>query len=84
MKDRPHDDAMAEVYRNAPELAVAVLAAVEADGDPAGLAIVRRQLVMAASPRPLTPAEIEALRQDMGQAVEWARAELARRRTMKK
>ncbi|EOI7009140.1 hypothetical protein ACMVLV_004646 [Salmonella enterica subsp. enterica serovar Kentucky] len=84
MKDRPHDDAMAEVYRNDPELAAAVLSAVEADGDPAELAIVRRQLAMAASPRPLTPAEIEALRQDMGQAVEWARAELARRRTMKK
>lgn len=76
MKDRHHDDAMAEVYRNDPELA----AAVEADGDPAELAIVRRQLAMAASPRPLTPAEIEALRQDMSQAIEWARAELARRR----
>lgn len=80
MKDRPHDDAMAEVYRNDPELAAAVLAAVEADGDPAELAIVRQQLAMAASPRPLTPAEIEALRQDMSQAIEWARAELARRR----
>lgn len=54
MKDRHHDDAMAEVYRNDPELA--------------------------ASPRPLTPAEIESLRQDMSQAIEWARAELARRR----
>ncbi|EPB6992083.1 hypothetical protein ACRRLT_004551 [Escherichia coli] len=32
------------------------------------------------APRPLTPAEIEALRQDMGQAIEWARAELVRRR----
>lgn len=31
-------------------------------------------------PRPLTPTEIEALRQDMGQAIEWARVELARRR----
>lgn len=80
MKDRPHDDAMAEVYRNDPELAAAVLAAVEADGDPAELAIVRRQLAMAASPRTLTPAEIEALRQDMGQAIGWARAELVRRR----
>ncbi|MBN4668200.1 hypothetical protein HUS70_21840 [Pandoraea nosoerga] len=84
MKDRPHDDAMAEVYRNDPALAAAVLAAVEADGDSAELAIVRRQLAMAASTRPLTPAEIEALRQDMGQAIEWARAELARRRNMKK
>ncbi|MBI8781978.1 hypothetical protein JEZ91_13820 [Pseudomonas aeruginosa] len=80
MKDRHHDDAMTEVYRNDPELAAAMLAAVEADGDPDELAIVRRQLAMAASPRPLTPAEIETLRQDMSQAIEWARAELARRR----
>lgn len=44
MKDKPHDEALAGVYRNDPEEAAAVLAAVEADGDPAELAIVRRQL----------------------------------------
>ncbi|MEX3614409.1 MAG: hypothetical protein VB141_11805 [Burkholderia gladioli] len=32
--------------------------------------------------RELTPAEIEALRQEMGQSIEWAQAELARRRVV--
>lgn len=30
----------------------------------------------------LTPAEIEALRKDMGQSIEWAQAELTRRRVV--
>lgn len=47
MKDRSHDDAMAELYRDDPELGTAVLAAVEADGAPAELATVRRQLAKA-------------------------------------
>jgi hypothetical protein len=73
---------MAEVYRNDPEQAADVLAAVEADGDPAELAIVRRQLAMAASPCSPTSAEIEALCQEMGQSIEWAQAELARQRAV--
>lgn len=83
MKDKPHDEAMAEVYRNDPEQAAAVLAAVEADGDPAELAIVRRQLAMAGFPCSLTPAEIEALRQDMAESSAWIRSELAARKSRK-
>ncbi|HCI2922806.1 hypothetical protein ACNPIB_13725 [Klebsiella pneumoniae] len=33
-------------------------------------------------PCSLTPAEIEALRQDMGRSIEWAQAELKRRRVV--
>lgn len=82
MKDKPNDEAMAEVYRNDPEQAATMLAAVEADGDPAELAIVRRQLAMAGFPCSLSPAEIEALRQDMGRSIEWTQAELKRRRVV--
>jgi DNA-binding phage protein len=48
MKDRHHDDAMAELWRDDPELAAAVLSAAEADGDQAELVIVRRQAAKAA------------------------------------
>ncbi|HEM7839725.1 TPA: transcriptional regulator [Burkholderia multivorans] len=44
MKDRDHEEAMAELFRSDPELAAAVLSAVELDGDHAELAIIRRQL----------------------------------------
>ncbi len=81
MKDKPHDEALADVYRNDPEEAAAVLAAVEADGDPAELAIVRRHLA-AGFLCFLTPAEIEVLGQDMGLSIEWAQAELKRRRVV--
>jgi DNA-binding phage protein len=47
MKDRHHDDAMAELLRDDPELAAAVLSAAEADGDQAELVIVRRQAAKA-------------------------------------
>lgn len=51
-RDRPHDDAMAELYRDDPSLAAEVLAAVQADGDPAELATVRRQLAKAGKQAP--------------------------------
>ncbi|QGA58496.1 MULTISPECIES: hypothetical protein [unclassified Brucella] len=47
MKDRDHDDVMAELYRDDPRLAQAILSAVELDGDPAELAIIRRQIAKA-------------------------------------
>ncbi|MCV4358684.1 hypothetical protein OD762_08080 [Pseudomonas aeruginosa] len=43
---------MAELFRNDPELAAAVLSAVESDGDHAELAITRRQLANAAGLAP--------------------------------
>ncbi|MCO1402167.1 hypothetical protein [Burkholderia multivorans] len=43
---------MAELFRNDPELAAAVLSAVESDGDHAELAIIRRQLANAAGLAP--------------------------------
>jgi DNA-binding phage protein len=48
MKDRHHDDAMIELFRDDPELAAAVLSAAEADGDQAELVIIRRQAAKAA------------------------------------
>jgi DNA-binding phage protein len=52
MKDRRHDDAMAELFRDDPKLAAAVLSAAEADGDQAELVIIRRQAAKAAEPAP--------------------------------
>ena len=44
---RPHEDAMAEMYRNDPELARDLLNAILADGDQGELLIVLRQLTKA-------------------------------------
>lgn len=52
MKDRHHDEAMAELFRDDPELAAAVLSAVEPENDQAELAIIRRQLALAAELAP--------------------------------
>lgn len=52
MKDRHHDDAMAELFQDDPELRAAVLSAVESDNDQAELAIIRRQLTNAAELAP--------------------------------
>lgn len=52
MKDRHHDDAMAELLRDDPELAAAVLSAAEADGDQTELVIIRRQAAKAAELAP--------------------------------
>ncbi|VFR27925.1 hypothetical protein ANDA3_3627 [plant metagenome] len=47
MKTRPHDDAMAELYRDDPELALAALNAILADGDQGELLAVLRQFAQA-------------------------------------
>lgn len=44
---KPHEDAMAEVYRQDPELARDLLNAILADGDQAELLIVLRQMTKA-------------------------------------
>jgi probable addiction module antidote protein len=47
MKDKPHDDAMAELYREDPDFAIATLNAILQDGDQAELMVVLRQLAKA-------------------------------------
>ncbi len=47
MKSRPHDAAMAELYREDPALAVDVINAMLEDGDQPGLLMVLRQLTHA-------------------------------------
>ncbi|MDR1854400.1 MAG: addiction module antidote protein [Azoarcus sp.] len=47
MKDRPHDDAMAEIYRSDPALAAAVLNDILQDGDQGALLITLRQMAKA-------------------------------------
>lgn len=47
MKSRPHDEAMAELYRSDPALAQEVINSILADGDQAELLIVLRQLTQA-------------------------------------
>jgi probable addiction module antidote protein len=47
MKDKPHDEAMAELYREDPDFAIATLNAILQDGDQAELMVVLRQLAKA-------------------------------------
>lgn len=47
MRDRPHDDAMAELFQQDPTFAVDILNAVLADGDQAELNIFLRQFALA-------------------------------------
>ena len=47
LRSRPHDDAMAELYRNDPALAIDVVNDILKDGDQAELLIVLRQLTQA-------------------------------------
>lgn len=47
MKDRPHREAMAELFRDDPAYAAKLLAEVRRDGDPAELAATLRQMVEA-------------------------------------
>ncbi|MBS0316971.1 MAG: addiction module antidote protein [Proteobacteria bacterium] len=47
MKSRSHDDAMAEMYRRDPALALEVINGILADGDQAELLIVLRQMALA-------------------------------------
>lgn len=47
MRSKPHDEAMAELYRNDPALALEVINSILADGEQAELLIVLRQLAQA-------------------------------------
>jgi probable addiction module antidote protein len=47
MKSRPHDEAMAELYRSDPALALEVINSILADGDQNELLLVLRQLAQA-------------------------------------
>ncbi|WP_375642700.1 MULTISPECIES: DNA-binding protein [unclassified Bartonella] len=47
MKDRNHDDAMAEIFRDDPELAAATLDTILADGDQGELLVTLRQMAKA-------------------------------------
>lgn len=47
MKSRPHDEAMAEMYRDDPALALEVINDILADGDQAELLVVLRQMAQA-------------------------------------
>ena len=47
MRSRPHDEAMAELYRSDPALALEVINSILADGDQAELMTVLRQLAQA-------------------------------------
>ncbi|WP_407965875.1 DNA-binding protein [Bartonella sp. C271] len=47
MKDRNHDDAMAEIFHEDPELAAATLDAILADGDQGELLVTLRQMAKA-------------------------------------
>lgn len=47
MKSRPHDDAMADLYRDDPALAVEVINAILEDGDQGELLTVLRQVAQA-------------------------------------
>lgn len=55
MRSRSHDDAMAELYRSDPVMAVETINAILANGDPAELRIVLRQLALAYPPAQLPP-----------------------------
>lgn len=47
MKDRPHDEAMAEMYRDDPAYAVQLLNSILEDGDQSELLIALRQMAKA-------------------------------------
>lgn len=47
MRSRPHDEAMAEMYRSDPILALEVINGILADGDQAELLITLRQMAQA-------------------------------------
>jgi probable addiction module antidote protein len=47
MKDRAHDDAMAELYREDPAFAAQVLSGILEDGDQSELLVVLRQMTKA-------------------------------------
>jgi probable addiction module antidote protein len=47
MKDKPHDEAMAQLYHEDPDFAIATLNTILRDGDQAELMMVLRQLAKA-------------------------------------
>eukprot|EP01012_Entosiphon_sulcatum_P017651 TRINITY_DN22395_c0_g1_i1.p2 TRINITY_DN22395_c0_g1~~TRINITY_DN22395_c0_g1_i1.p2 ORF type:complete len:105 (+),score=23.75 TRINITY_DN22395_c0_g1_i1:135-449(+) len=47
MRSKPHDEAMADLYRSDPALALEVINTILADGDQAELLIVLRQMTQA-------------------------------------
>lgn len=47
MKDKPHEESMAQLYRDDPDFAIATLNAILQDGDQAELMVVLRQLAKA-------------------------------------
>ncbi|HZG20912.1 addiction module antidote protein [Herbaspirillum sp. AP02] len=47
MRSRPHDEAMAELYRSDPALALEIINSILTDGDQAELMSVLRQLALA-------------------------------------
>ncbi len=59
MKSRPNDDAMADLYRDDPALALAVIAAIHEDGDGDGdeLLTVLRQMAQASGGVQAAPKE---------------------------
>lgn len=60
MKDRLHDDVMAQVFREDPDYAVEILNAILGQGDQDELLIALRQMIKAFSP-PTTSAEVAEL-----------------------
>ncbi|AZF12468.1 hypothetical protein C4J93_4300 [Pseudomonas sp. R2-37-08W] len=50
MKDRSHDEAMAELFASCPDYAAELLTEVRRNGDPAELAILLRQIAKAFVP----------------------------------
>ncbi|WP_282354616.1 hypothetical protein [Pseudomonas sp. PS01303] len=56
MKDRSHDEAMAELFQADPSYAAELLAEVVCDGDAGELAILERQLSAAFAMRETNPA----------------------------
>ena len=47
MRDRPHDEAMAELYRRDPAFAIDLLKDIIEDGDRGAILMVLRQMTMA-------------------------------------
>jgi DNA-binding phage protein len=61
MKDKPHDEAMAELYREQPDFAMATLNAVVLGGDQAELMVVVRQMTKAQVDCAPTPGAVPTL-----------------------
>lgn len=60
MNDRHHDDAMAELFKDAPKLAASTLDAILADSDQGKLLVMLRQMANAAKLAPKDTTERHA------------------------